>query len=127
MGSLTAGLVLSRRATPDPAVFLPRLLLAMAGASAVLVWLGHGVIPLTLGLIIQGAAVAPTLGAIEPVALPPTATDGPGSALQYPVIAESLRTDYGFAPPVELEPPPSTTAATAAPSTTPPGVPATDG
>ncbi len=70
---------------------------------------------------------APTLGAIEPVALPPTATDGPGSALQYPVIAESLRTDYGFAPPVELEPPPSTTAATAAPSTTPPGVPATDG
>lgn len=71
--------------------------------------------------------LGPTTGTIEPVALPPTATDGPGSALQYPVIAESLRTLYGFAPPVELEPPPSTTAATAVPATTPPGVPATDG
>ncbi len=60
---------------------------------------------------------------VDPIELPPTATDGPGSALQYPVIAESLRPDYGFAPPVELEPPPSTTVATAAPSTIPPSVP----
>lgn len=82
--------------------------------------------------------LAPSLGAIEPITLPPTVSDGPGSALRWPVIAESLRTDYGYAPPVELEPSPSTTLATADADTTaadaptnddipPLSVPATDG
>ena len=34
---------------------------------------------------------APSLGAFEPITLPATASDGPGSALRYPVIAEALR------------------------------------
>ncbi len=67
---------------------------------------------------------APTLGAIEPIELSPTATDGPGSALRYPVIAESLRIEYGYPPPVEIETPPSTAAAT---PDTAPAVAPTDG
>ena len=69
---------------------------------------------------------APSLGDLEPVMLPETASDGPGSALRYPVIAEALRTEYGFPPPVEIETPPSTTSEGASPSS-PPDVPTTEG
>lgn len=62
----------------------------------------------------------------EPITLPATASDGPGSALRYPVIAEALRTEYGYPPPVEIETPPSTTSGGASPSS-PPDVPTTEG
>jgi hypothetical protein len=69
---------------------------------------------------------AQTLGATEPITLLATASDGPGSSLRYPVIAEPLRTDYGYPPPVEIEPSPSTavdvtTAVDATPPPAPPG------
>lgn len=44
------------------------------------------------------------------ITVPATATDGPGSALRFPVIAEALRVPYGYPPPVEVDPPSSTTA-----------------
>ncbi|MEZ5081280.1 MAG: MFS transporter [Thermoleophilia bacterium] len=64
VGSLISGLLFARYVSSDAAIQLPWLLLTMAGSSLVLAMLGHGVVPLTIGLVVQGAAVAPTLGAM---------------------------------------------------------------
>ena len=46
------------------------------------------------------------------ITLPATATDGPGSALRFPVVAEALQETYGYPPPPEVEPPTSGTVTT---------------
>ncbi len=78
---------------------------------------GDGVVQMNLNIVFLPATDE------SPIVLPPAASDGPGSALRYPVLAESLREIYGYAARIEVDAPASTTSLPAGQPTAPTTIP----